>query len=153
MDDQTRQQQTIASTPVQQQSIPSDQAQQPAQPAAPVSGPHKEIAPLSGKTSEYLIPTESRPELPKEVAAVVEHSPDQDRPQLPQEVMQAGVTHAKETTAHLVDPQGIVQLPTTTQQQALAIEKKASVRDAARWFAEYVLRQFDKIAYQKLPTK
>jgi len=124
----------------------------PVQPTSPISGPHKEVAPAIGQTSEYLKPTEVKPELAKEVVeAGVEHA-QEERPQIPHEVAQAGVVHAKETVAHPTEPIGVVSLPSITQQQAV-IMKKNPVRDAARWLAVLVLRQFDKIAYQKLPTK
>jgi hypothetical protein len=122
------------------------------QPSHPVSGPHKEAAPLSGQTGEYLQPTETKAELSQEVVeAGVEHVPD-EKPHIPHEVAQAGVVHAKETIAHHTEPVGVVSLPSMTQQQAIIL-KKNPVRDAARWLAVLVLRQFDKIAYQKLPTK
>ena len=122
------------------------------QPVAPVSGPHKEAAPLSDQTGEYLQPTETKPELSKEVVeAGVEHAPD-EKPHIPHEAANAGVVHAKETVSHHTEPTGVVTLPQITEQQAVIL-KKSPVRDAARWLAVFVLRQFDKIAYQKLPTK
>ena len=135
-----------------QQNTTPQAAQVQQQPVAPVSGPHKEVAPLAGQTSEYIRPVEAQPEIAQEVAdAGVEQAVE--RPVIHPEVAQAGVTHAKETIPHHVDPAGVVVLPNVTQQQAVVMQKKNSVRDAARWLAVFVLRQFDKIAYQKLPTK
>ena len=124
----------------------------PAGAVAPISGSHKEAAPISAQTSEYLAPAEAKPALAKEVREVgVEHAPE-ERPVIPHDVSQAGVTHAKESLAHPVEPSGVISLPQMTQAQALVM-KKRSVKDAARWLATLVLRQIDKIAYQKLPIK
>ena len=122
------------------------------QPVNPISGPHKEVAPLSGQTSEYVKPVESAPELPKEVEAAGVEAVE-DRPQIHPEAAKAGLTHAKEHVSHPTEPAGVVTYPLINQQQATVMQKKSSVRDAARWLAVFVLRQFDKIAYQKLPTK
>lgn len=120
--------------------------------AAPVSGPHKEAAPVGERASEYLQAAEVKPELSQEeVKAGVEHAPE-DKPHIPYEVAKAGVSHAKETVIHPVEPSGVVSFPSTTQQQALVM-KKRPVHDAAKWLATFILRQFDKIAYQKLPVK
>ena len=124
-------------------------------PQQPISGPNKEAAPLSAQVGEYLKVAEVAPALPKEVAEVgVEHVANQERPYLPPAVKQVGVMHAKETIDHHTTPIGMVQLPTMmTKEQAVSKRDQGSVNDAARWLVAYVLRQFDKIAYQKLPTK
>jgi hypothetical protein len=129
------------------------QAKQPLhQPVVPIGGVNKEVAPLVGNAAEYIKPTEVKPELSKDVVEVgVEHSPE-DKLHIPHEAVQIGVSHAKEHVEHHVEPVGVVKLPQITQQQA-AVMKNRSMKDAAKWLATFVLRQFDKIAYQKLPIK
>lgn len=122
------------------------------QPIAPISGPHKEVAPPSGNTGEYLRPAEAKQELSNELTeAGVSHTPE-DKPDIPHEAVKVGVAHAKENVVHHTTPTGVVSLPEMSQQQALVM-KKRSMKDAAKWLAMLVIRQFDKIAYQKLPTK
>lgn len=157
MDDPTKQQNNTQGTPVdqqvlQQQSAPSKPVVAP--PLQPVSGPHKEMAPLSGMTTELMKPSEQAPELPSElVEAGVEVTPNNELPVIPREVQLVGVKQVNENTILHIESQGAVTLPQMTMQQAVEIKKSASVKDAAKWFAIFVMRQFDKIAYQKMVTK
>ena len=148
MDDQQNTGQDVSQDKVQQQPQGAVSGQQ----VNPISGPHKEVAPLSGRAGEYLKPVEAAPEFPKEVEEAGVRKVE-ERPQIHPEAAKVGLTHAKEHVSHPTEPQGVVSYPTLSQQQATVIKQKSSVRDAARWLAVFVLRQFDKIAYQKLPTK
>ena len=76
----------------------------------------------------------------------------EDRPEIHPEAAKAGLTHAKEHVSHPTEPQGVVSYPAINQHQATVMKQNSTVRDAARWLAVFVLRQFDKISYQKFPT-
>lgn len=144
-----------------QQAVPTVQQDQQAvsqpvsQPQSPVGGPHKEMAPVPQPTTEYLKPTtESQPELSQELAEIgVEHATDQEKVTIPHVVQQAGVTHAKESVPVHTSPQGTVQLMDTPREELVLRSKAGPVTEAARWFALFLLRQVDKVAYQKVVTK
>ena len=136
-----------------EQGVQSVQQLSQARPAQPIGGPHKEMAPLP-QPAEYLKPAaETHIELSKELVELgAEQAPDQERPVLSPQVQQAGVAHAKEVIPVPPHPSGTVQLLETPREELLLKSKTGPVTEAAKWFALFLLRQVDKVAYQKAVT-
>ncbi len=123
------------------------QITQSTQTSAPVSsvGPTKESEPIAivapEGTAEYIKPSESAPEIPKEVAeAGVEVV--SEMPQLMPVHKEIGIKLAKESVPVQTQPTGAVQLPQTQHEAELLLKKNNNVNNSFTWLIAWLIRQF-----------
>lgn len=127
---------------LQKQNQTNDLQEQPQ--VAQVSVPNKEAE--QAPVSDYVLPSEKEPELPKEVqdAGVEKH---EQYPALTEEHFKVGIKHSGPTTPVKTEPTGAVKLPMT---QAQARQKaKGNTIDATTWLANFILRLLKKMRISK----
>lgn len=107
----------------------------------PVGSVQKESGPAVA--TDFIKPTEKAPEVPAQLTELgVEATPSQESPKLSLEDKKAGLGLAKESTAVITSPSGMVTLPMSGQQAKQALHRKVS--DSMRWLAMLILRQLKK---------
>jgi len=124
--------------------------QQPTQPqsqTAPVGAIHKEGEPIvSAPVSEYLTPSENKPEISKEVGEAGVKESEPEMPEISFEAKKAGVVESI-PEVH-TEPKGFVNFPYDTQEKAEQVVKEdKNSTDAKRWMAVSSLRQFLKMLF------
>ncbi len=124
------------------------------EPENPVSGPAKEHAPLPPQNvaAEALEsksdirpadPTEHAPEISAELREFISPTPDVEKPDLDREAQDAGIVHANNQSQPILSVTGSnVSLP-----EAIAVEKKSSIKTSLKWRAKEIIRQWKKILF------
>lgn len=116
----------------------------PVQPVVPSIAVHKEQAPVTISPEQIMQPTEAPLQLHPEVA---ESGVEQvvQMPPLTQQQQQAGITFAKESVPHPVNPSGMVQLPLTVAQAQQVVKMHKKVTDSIFWLATLILLHIKRI--------
>jgi hypothetical protein len=122
---------------------PNDQQQEP-QAAGPVSvGPKEHEPAISvGKTSEYLTPSETPPEIPQEARDIGVEDTSEKHPF--KNVQHLGVKNAGHFVEPNVEPEGKVKLP-MTESEIQQVERKEGSSNSVKWFASLIKKAWKKI--------
>ena len=129
------------SSAVQDQALPQPSVQPiqvPTQPVNPVGGVNKEVGPISPQVSDILQPTESHPEIDKELAEFGVEA-RKDSPNLIAEHKEIGIDHAGPHVPVPTSPSVKVTLP-MSEEEVSNMLKSGNSDESGKWLASLIKR-------------